>query len=300
MPCSEALLDYHFPKIELCYLRTCLPLSGVWHVAIIASCLYLHVWFAKVRTFLLCDCIYFTICYHFFSFGSTQPNSLHIWTASLQGWLYSWHSLWEDLHSSCSSRILSLGLHCEKHYSLPCFSFSWSGSFWLGSVITGSIMKTQSFNLDRDAKATIGKTNVKVEQCTDQKAAEEDRKKKNGQNHSGLDYALNGRLIPRPICLLATIRRSVTRPDWKWLFFQTLLKCVCVSPITWLLLIKLKSPLQSQCRASPFPFSFFFFIPKVKQKYLWDLVSAGSAPWNYDSKQLPCDHLDPVCSLHLT
>lgn len=85
-------------------------------------------------------------------------------------------------------------------------------------------------------------------------------RKKMDRIHSGLDYALNWRPIPCPICPLATIRRSVTRPDWKWLFFQTLLKCVCVSPITLLLLIKLEPPLRSQWRDSPFSFpSFLFF-----------------------------------------
>lgn len=130
------------------------------------------------------------------------------------------------------------------------------------SLITGAVTQTQSFNLHRGAKATMGKTNVKMERCIDDKADKEDRMKKMDRIHSSLDYALNGRLIPRPICLLATLRRSVTRPDWKWLFFQTLLKCVCVSPITWLLLIKLKSPLQSQWRVSSFSFSSFVFIPE--------------------------------------
>lgn len=126
------------------------------------------------------------------------------------------------------------------------------------SLFTGSIIHTQTFNLDRDAKTTMGKTNVKVEWCIDDKAAKEEREEKIDRI---LDYVLTARTIPRPICLLAKIRRSVTRPDWKWLFFQTLLKCVCVSPITWLLLIKLEPPLQCQWRISSFSFSSFWFCP---------------------------------------
>lgn len=104
------------------------------------------------------------------------------------------------------------------------------------------------------------------------------RKKKPDRIHCGQDYALNSRPIPCPIYPLATIRRSVTRPDWKWLFFQTLLKCVCRSNY-------FTAPDQVGASSvfsvkSFHIFSFpLFFISKVSpigsSKYLWDLTSAG-------------------------
>lgn len=129
----------------------------------------------------------------------------------------------------------------------------------MGSVFIRSFIHSQSLNrhTTRDKQMQRWKT---------------ERKKNMDGIHSGLDYALTRKPIPCPICPLATIRRSVTRPDWKWLFFQTLLKCVRVSPITLLLLIKLEPPLRSQWRVSPFSFpSFLFFHHRrrgIKRKHL--------------------------------
>lgn len=156
----------------------------------------------------------------------------------------------------------------------------------VGNLFTGSNVKTQSFNLDKDAKR--GGTMYR----------HQGRWRREDITHSGLDYALNWRLILWPICLLATIRRSVTRPDCKWLFFPNSPQvCLCQSNY-------LAAP--KQVGASD-EFPHFLFAPFCcssrhcgsSKKQLWDLVSAGSPPWDCYHNRLPCDPLGPSCSLHL-